>query len=100
LLSRISSISLRAEEEAGSGILSVQDLVANIPPVSARISRSTRAFSVGLHSPPSPRSDLASPVSNDLPGPKGRSAAVISSIAMLVEQVHGTPSLSPIRTSA
>ena len=89
LLSRISGISLRAEEEAGSGILSVKDLVANIPPFAVRTSRNTRVFSVGLHSPPSPKSEMhISPASSDLAGARGRNAAVAASMAMLVEQVQ------------
>jgi hypothetical protein len=94
LLSRISSVSLRAEEEAGSGILSVQDLVSNVPPMSSRVSQNTRSFSVGLHSPPSPELQHASPVSNHLSGSRGRSAAVTSSIAMLIAQVDCIRSLS------
>jgi hypothetical protein len=94
LLSRISSVSLRAEEEAGSGILSVRDLVSHAPPMSSRVTQNTRHFNVGLHSPPSPDLQHASPVSNEPPGSIGRSAAVASSMAMLVAQVAFTPSPS------
>ena len=91
LLNRISSISLRAEEESVSGLLSVKDLVANIPPIQSLTSHNShlksRAFNVGLHSPSSALSESASSASNDIPGSRERSSAVISSVAMLVDQV-------------
>jgi hypothetical protein len=106
LLSRISSISLRAEDEAEKGVLSVRDLTTSIPPISSRASHSARGFSVGLHSPPSPRTELASPARNELPESKGPSAAVASSIAILAEQVqththtHPPPPPPPPRARA
>ena len=87
-------IRARAEEEAGSGLLSVKDLVANIPPMSARSSRSARVFSVGLHSPPSPAADaqeqqrLPAAAAHDVPVGRARSAAVAASMQMLLEQVQ------------